>query len=36
VLVARDTPSAERLAALDGWRVAGRDKRAVLFVRAQR
>jgi hypothetical protein len=32
VLVTADTPPAERLAGQDGWRVAARDERAVLFV----
>ncbi len=36
VLVAVDTPPAERLARRDGWRVAARDERAVLFVRTRR
>jgi hypothetical protein len=36
VLVTADTPSAQRLAGKDGWRVAARDERAVLFVHAQR
>ena len=36
VLVTVDSPSAERLAGRDGWRVAARDERAVLFVRARR
>ena len=36
VLVTVDSPPAERLARRDGWRVAARDERAVLFVRARR
>ena len=36
VLVTVDTPPARRLAGRDGWRVAARDERAVLFVRARR
>lgn len=32
VLVTADSPAARRLARRDGWRVAGRDDRAVLFV----
>ena len=36
VLVTVDSPPAERLAGQDSWRVAARDERAVLFVRARR
>ena len=35
-LVTIDSPPARRLARDDGWRVAARDERAVLFVRARR
>lgn len=36
VLVTADSPPAERLAGKTGWRVAAKDERAVLFVRARR
>jgi hypothetical protein len=36
VLVTKDSPAARRLARRTGWRVGGRDDRAVLFVRAQK
>ena len=36
LLVTVDSPAARRLARRDGWRVAARDERAVLFVRARR
>jgi hypothetical protein len=36
VLVTAGTPPAERLAGQDGWRVAARDERAVLFLRSRK
>jgi hypothetical protein len=36
VLVTADSPAAVRLARRDGWQVAARDERAVLFVQARR
>ena len=35
VLVTVDSPAARRLAGRDGWRVAGKDERALLFTRAR-